>query len=157
MLFVLKDEYGNYINVQSSLASIQESAKQAQANLSKLNSVKQALTSSGTAYAEVQRYAGEYREDAVIDGVFPSNNPAVNVGSVTINPGDRTPNGLSKATVAVSVTANDLDSFVSYLNTHNGENAPRRFLVEGLSLPLDTANPTGALTASLQLGMYYFK
>lgn len=103
---------------------------------------------------DIGRYGSEFREDAILDSLFTPIN-GVNIANISISKGEKTPNGLSLATIALSFKVQDittLNRFLDYLT--NSKTNKRSYIIRNLNFPLDTTK-NEPVSASMELGMYY--
>lgn len=71
--------------------------------------------------------------------------------------GEKSPNGLSLATISLSLKAQDvgtLNNFLNYLT--NSKTNKKSYIIKNLSFPLDTTK-NDPVAASIELAMYYFE
>lgn len=153
--FFTYDLYYSSVEKSSQLEEAKAVAQDKQQTLDGLNSLKQ-KAGSQEAQADAMRYAGQYREDQILDSLFALAGSGVTIGSVSFTEGERLPVGISLATVNVSVQAATLDQFESFIDDLTSENAKRRYLIKSMSFPYDTSSSL-PISASLQLGLYYLK
>lgn len=106
--------------------------------------------------SDIERYAGDFREDTIFDSLFAPIN-GISIANIALSKGEKSPNGLSLATISLSLKAQDvntLNSFLDYLT--NSKINKKSYIVKSLNFPLDTTK-NEAVPVSLELGMYYFE
>lgn len=103
----------------------------------------------------LERYAGTFREDAIIDSIF-AKGANVSISSITIGKGGKLPNGLSMADISLSLRAPNIATLNNYLDylTEKKENK-KSYVIKNLSFPFDSTKDE-SVNVSLSLGMYYF-
>lgn len=104
----------------------------------------------------IGRYASEFREDTIIDSLFAPIN-GVSIANIAISKGDKAPNGLSLATISLTLKTQDittLENFLDYLT--NSKTNKKSYIIKSLNFPFDTTKNEPA-SVSLELGMYYFQ
>lgn len=105
---------------------------------------------------DIERYAGDFREDAVLDSIFAPMN-GINIANITMSKGEKSPNGLSIATISLSFKAQDtnaLNNFLDYMT--NSKKNKKSYIIKNLNFPLDTTK-NAPVSANIELGMYYFE
>lgn len=118
--------------------------------------MKKAIDDNVSLQAEISRYGGEFREDTILDSIFSPTNAGISIANISMSKGEKTANGLSLANISLSFKAQDvytLNTFLDYLT--NGKNN-KSYVIKNLSFPLDTTK-NEAVSASIELGMYYFE
>lgn len=106
--------------------------------------------------ADIQKYAGQFREDQILESLFTVSGSGVAIGGITFQSGERLPSGISLGNVSITVQAESLTRFNALIDDLTSENAKRRYIVKGLSFPYDTSS-SAPIAATLQLGLYYIK
>jgi len=118
--------------------------------------MKDNIEKDTTLQNEISRYGGDFREDAILDSIFSPNNTGISIANISLSKGEKTANGLSLANISLSFKAQDiytLNTFLNYLTS--GKNS-KSYVIKNLSFPLDTTK-NEAVSASIELGMYYFE
>lgn len=106
--------------------------------------------------SNIERYAGDFREDTILDSLFATIN-GISIANISIAKGEKVPNGLSLANISLSLKAQDtntLNNFLNYLT--NSKTNKKSYIIKNLNFPLDTTK-NEPVSASLELGMYYFE
>ncbi len=119
--------------------------------------MKKAIDDNVSLQAEISRYGGEFREDAILDSIFSPENKGISIANISMSKGEKTANGLSLANISLSFKAQDyysLNNFLNYLT--EGKNNSKSYVIKNFSFPLDTTK-NEAVSASIELGMYYFE
>lgn len=153
--FFLQDQYSRYMSNQDILSNVRAENVKKEKILSSLNDLKKRISNDPVLKDSLERFAGTFREDAIIDSIFaPKQN--ISVSEISIGRGDRLPSGLSMADISVSFRSGDTRSLLGFLDylTNQPENK-RSYIIKSLNYPLDTTSD-GPQNVSLDLGMYYF-
>ncbi len=153
--FFTYDLYYSSMEKSSNLEDVTREVEGYRKTLDSLNTLKQSVASD-TAQADVVRYAGNYREDQILESIFAVSGSGVSIGSVSLNPGERLPSGISLASVGLSIQADSVARLNTFIDDLTGVYGKRRYLVKGLTFPMDT-DASAPVSASVQLGLYYLK
>lgn len=105
---------------------------------------------------DIERYGGQFREDTILNSLFVPIT-GISIASIALSEGERTPNGLSLATISLSFKAQDtntLNAFLNYLT--NSKINKKSYIIQSLNFPLDTTK-NEPVSGNIELGMYYFK
>ncbi len=109
-----------------------------------------------TLMSDIERYAGDFREDVIFDNLFASIN-GINIATVSLSPTGKTPNGLSLANISLSIRAQDIASLTNYLNYLTQSKVGKKsYIIRSLSFPLDTTKDD-PIAVNLEISMYYFE
>lgn len=84
---------------------------------------------------------------------------AITLSNVSVNPGKKLPNGLSLASVGISLQGKSIANIINYI-TSLTQDSPYIFTLDSISLPIDTAPEdivTGGYALSISLGVYYYE
>lgn len=139
----------------SVLEDIQHEAAEKRKTLDALGAIKQSADLPEN-QVDIQKYAGQFREDQILESLFAVSGSGVTIGAVSFQQGERLPSGISLGSVNISVQAENLTRFNSLIDDLTGENAKRRYMIKALSFPYDT-NSASPIAATIQLGLYYIK
>lgn len=105
---------------------------------------------------DIGRYGGEFREDTIFNSLFSPIN-GINIASISLSKGEKTPNGLSLATITLSLKTEDINSLSNFLNyLTNSKINKKSYIINSLNFPFDTVK-NDPVSVSLNLGMYYFE
>lgn len=153
--FFTQDQYYSYIANQDTVSQAHAENTKKEKTLSDLNVLEKKVSSDTALRDSLDRYAGTFREDTVIDSLFAPQSD-ISISEVSIGRGDKLPNGLSMADISVSLRAGNTLSLLNFLDylTNKTDNK-RSYVIKSLSFPLDTS-ADGPQDVSLSLGMYYF-
>lgn len=154
--FLTKEQYYSYIEKSDSLSTVTKAAEEKKASHVKLQNLVKEITENASLQSDIERYAGDFREDQIIDSLFTRIN-GVSIASISMSPGEKAPNGLSLANISLAFRADDLTSltnFLEYLTTSKANK--KSYIVKNISFPLDQSK-NEPISSSVELGMYYFK
>ncbi len=105
---------------------------------------------------DIERYAGDFREDTVLDSLFAPMN-GVNIANISISKGEKSPNGLSLANISLSFKVQDINALNNFLNyLTNSKTNKKSYIIKNLNFPLDTTK-NEPVSANIELSMYYFE
>lgn len=153
--FTMDQGYG-YIEKKDMLETTKKEASEQKQVLEKLQNMAKNIASSAELQGDIERYAGDFREDAIIDSLFAPIN-GISIANISISKGEKSPNGLYLATISLSLKTqniNALNNFLTYLTS--SKTNKKSYIVKNLNFPLDTTR-NDAASVSLELGMYYFE
>ena len=106
--------------------------------------------------SDIERYAGNFREDIIFDNLFALIN-GISIANISLSPWEKSPNGLSLANISLSIKAQDMNALTNYLNNLTRSTIGKKsYIIKNLSFPLDTTK-NEPIAASLEISMYYFK
>lgn len=153
--FTMDQGYG-YIEKKDTLEATKKEASEKKQSLQKLQATVQNIETSVELQSDIERYAGDFREDVIFDSIF---TPAkgISIATVSLSKGEKMPNGLSLATISVSLKAQDtnvLGEFLNYLT--KSEINKKSYIINSLTFPLDTTK-NEAVSVNMELAMYYFE
>lgn len=154
--FFTMDQGYSYIEKKDTLASTAKEVADKKGALEQLQNLKKQIESDTSLQGDIERYGADFREDAIYNSVFAPIN-GVNIASVTLSKGEKSPNGLSIASISLALKAQDIGSLNNYLEyLTNGKNNKKSYIIKSLSFPFDTTK-NDPVSATLELGMYYFE
>ena len=153
LFWVVQPEYADYADKSTVADGVKSDLEKKTSELDALNTIKTRLDDP-TVRAQVDRYAGEFREDTVLASVFGARTLGVNLASVSMSPGQRLTNGLSLANISVSFTTRDLPTLTQYLSYLTAPDSDRRYVIKTLAFPYGKDHKSD-ISVSATLGMYY--
>jgi len=169
IIFWIYPLYTSYTDTSVEIASLSKSVSDKTGQINTIKNMQERFAGSGSddLKVKVQKYKNAYSTSDIISTVMLNKftesstfTPAmINIWSINVNPGRVLPNGLSLATVSLSITAGDPKQIIDYLTYLVNESA-YAFTIDAISLPLDTATDTASttgITLSINLGVYYYK
>lgn len=120
--------------------------------LSELDALK--TKASEPAFAQdLERYAGPYREDAVIESLFAGTTNSVLPISVGLDRGSKLPSGLSQGSVELGLRVGNQAALLRYVTYLTSEQAKKRFVIKSMSFPFDSTSPKiEPFSVSISLG-----
>lgn len=154
--FFTMDQWYGYIEKRDALETIKKEAGEKKGTLEKLQNTAKTIENNKELQNDIERYAGDFREDAILDSIFAPIN-GISIANIAISKGDKTPNGLSLAAISLSLKAQDtntLNNYLAYLT--NSKTNKKSYIIKELSFPLDTTK-NDPVAASVELAMYYFE
>ncbi len=167
-LFWLKPLYESYMDKEVKIHSVQKEVIKSQSKLDELMKLKTTLSSGSLseASARVKKMWTKWDPAHIMstillsdftkpNGLLPA---SVAIGSISVDPGTILPSGISLWSVSFALRATNLESLLSFL-TYLTKNADMVFVINGISLPLDTSDRShenDEISLSLQLGIYYY-
>ncbi|MDD2917227.1 MAG: hypothetical protein PHH70_05270 [Candidatus Gracilibacteria bacterium] len=154
--FFTMDQGYSYIEKKDALAMSETEVSDKKGALEKLQDLKKKIESNIELQNDIERYGANFREDVIYNSIFAPIN-GVNISSVSLGKGEKDPNGLSVASISVSLKAQDitaLNNFLEYLT--NGKTNKKSYVIKSLNFPLDTTK-NDPIAASLELNMYFFE
>lgn len=153
--FTMDQGYG-YMEKRDSLDALKKEVDGKKTELEKLQASAKTIENDTELQNDISRYAGEFREDGILDSIFAPIN-GISIANITMTKGEKSPNGLSAATISLALKAQDtnaLNNFLNYLT--NSKTNKKAYIIKSLNFPLDTTK-NEPVAASLELLMYYFE
>ena len=148
--FFTYDGYRSYIEKNDRLASETDKGNQTKLTIDRLNALR-ATSETASGKLQKERYAGTFREDQILESLFSLVGSGISIGSVSMGFGERLPIGLSLAGITLSVAADNVEALNGYIDALTGTAGNRRYMIKGLSFPMDTNNLASPVIANLQL------
>ena len=103
----------------------------------------QAQSQTPALQAEIASFAAPYREDAILDSLFPTN-PGVLVLSVGLKKGQKLPIGLAETEIPLVIRADNQDVLFKYLAKLTDPAAKKRYVIKSASFPFDSSPSSDA-------------
>ncbi len=154
--FFTMDQGYSYIEKKDTLETTKKEANEKKAELTKLEALINTIKTNTGLLDDIERFGSTFREDIIIDSLFAHIN-GISIASFSVSRGEKSPNGLSLATVSLSLKAEDISALSNYLNYLTNSKANKRsYVIKNISFPLDTTK-NEAVSVNLSLGMYYFE
>jgi hypothetical protein len=154
LYFVTWSEYDRYLAASDQLSSLETRKTERLESQKKLEAIRAEVTTAAV-QADLVRYAGSFREDALYDSIFEGARD-LKVGSVALSKGSQLPNGLSFGTIALSIQTPDIPALNRYLDYLTSRDSTRRYVIQSVSFPY-TPGMTGSFGVGLSLGLYYYE
>ncbi|MDD2487597.1 MAG: hypothetical protein PHS92_04485 [Candidatus Gracilibacteria bacterium] len=154
LFFVTKDSYYANMEKNTNLEALTNQSQELKDELNALNKIKSDLSSSPQMQKIMNQYGGEFREDNIINNIFMANR-GINISDISMDKGEKLPNGLTLANVSINLQAQKIEDLNNYYNYLTSENSNLRFVIKNTNFPFNMKN-TGTLPVSISLGMYYF-
>jgi hypothetical protein len=163
----MKPLYTEYTQKQSELQKTQKNLELYKKKMELLSSLKTQISSwaQSDIGEKVKKIGSSWNAGQIMSTIMISDytkpnglgTAPISIWSISINPGDKLPSGLSLGSVSFSVRADSTQSLIEYL-TYLTKNAPRIFVIDNISLPIDTAveSSNEPISLSLTLGVYYY-
>ncbi len=152
--FTMDQGYG-YIEKKDALETSKKEMNEKKQALEKLQDMTKNIESNADLQSDIERYGSEFREDSIINSLFTPIN-GVNIANISMTKGEKTPNGLSIATISLSIKVQDIISLNNYLEFLTESKINKKsYIIKSLNFPLDTTKDE-PVSATLELGMYYF-
>jgi|GEM_PF-5736054 len=152
--FFTRSQYYQYMENKDTLASTTQEMQQKKADLEALQIVAKNIEADKAVSDTIERFGGTFREDAILDSLFVPTT-GVSISNITMNKGEKLPNGLSEANISLSFQSQDitkLNTFLEYLTS--GKTNKKSYVIKNFSFPFDTTK-NEPITSSIELGMYY--
>lgn len=155
LFFVTTKAYSEYTTNAELNKQTQSEVEKLKNKLNELNDKKSKVESDEKTKKLIIQYAREYREDQILDQIY---NPKdwISVNDISMEKGNRLPNGLNMASINISVEAKDVESLNKYIEYLTWEQEQIRFVIKNISFPFASDSTTNSTTASISLWMYYF-
>jgi ABC-type dipeptide/oligopeptide/nickel transport system permease component len=165
--FVMKPLYTDYTQKQSELQKTQKDLESYKKKMELLMSLKTQISSwaQSDIWEKVKKMGSSWNPGQIMSTIMISEytkptglgTAPITIGSISVNPGNKLPSGLSLGSVSFSVRAESVQILIDYL-TYLTKNAPRIFVIDAISLPIDTRLETSnePISLSLTLGVYYY-
>jgi hypothetical protein len=151
--FFTQGAVSDYMEKNDAIAMTQEKLNVVNQDLAKLKEVEMNLKNPEIS-GNLKRYASEFREDDILENIF-GNTSGVNIQNVTIDKGQKTPNGLSLANISLALSVSSKEQLVAFLDYLTSPTNTKRYIIKSMNYPYDPMNPAGSVT--LELGMYYYE
>lgn len=170
MVFVLYPKYTTYMDTRIKISSLEQSISEKQSKIDEIKKM-QALfagTGSNDIKSKVQKYNQKFDSSNIMEAFMLNKytessflSPAsIKIGNISIDKGRKLPSGLSLASVALTVTADNADQVIDYI-TYMTTESSLAVTIDNIVLPLDTLKKpqdiTTSLSLSLSLGVYYYE
>ena len=108
-------------------------------NLTSLQAVEKNLKDP-TIAGDIQRYASSFREDDILENIF-SNTSGVSIQNISMDKGQKTPNGLSLANINLSLMVTSKDQLISFLDYLTSPTNTKRYIIQSVNYPYDPVTP----------------
>ncbi len=170
MVFVLYPKYTSYMDTNIKISSLEQSLSEKQTKIDEIKKM-QALfagTGSNDIKSKVQKYNQKFDSSNIMEAFMLNKytessflSPAsIKIGNIAIDKWRKLPNGLSLASVSLTVTADNADQVIDYI-TYMTTESSLAVTIDNIALPLDTLqkpqDATTSLSLSLSLGVYYYE
>ncbi|MDP2104020.1 MAG: hypothetical protein Q8K26_03805 [Candidatus Gracilibacteria bacterium] len=152
--FFTRVQYYQYMENKDTLASTTQEMQNKKNDLEALQLIAKNIEADKTIGDNIERFAGAFREDVVLDSLFIPTT-GVSISNVTMNKGEKLPNGLSEASISLSFQSQDittLNNFLEYLTA--GKTNKKSYVIKNMSFPLDTTK-NEPIASTVELGMFY--
>ena len=143
----------DFMEKSDTLQSAQDKLVSLTIEKTNLQTIEKDIASDTTKQADLKRYAGDFREDEILDSLF-SQNTGVSIQSVSLDRGQKMPNGLSMANVNLGLTVTSKAQLSAFLDYLTAENSPKRYVIKSVDYPFGSSDMGGSI--NLSLGTYYF-
>ncbi|MDD2565290.1 MAG: hypothetical protein PHZ26_00980 [Candidatus Gracilibacteria bacterium] len=154
--FVLSDLYSSYNQYNEEVASLKIKEKSLNEELMTLNEKKNKVKNDKKTQQLIAQYASPYREDIILNQIY-AKFDGVNINDISMDKGQKLPNGLSMANIGFSIDAKNIVELNKYLEYLTDKTSNVRFIIKNAAFPLNSENQNSTTQASLSLGMYYFE
>lgn len=177
-IFVAKPQYDNYFDMKASITNLESQKTKLSKNLAELEKVK-AKYADNKENSLVAKIAKPFENSEILSAVmlnsftkkplssgadiFGGNKkslPKINLSNVSVDPGQKLPNGLFQGRVSMGISAEKIDDIVDYLS-YLAEKTPYAFTLDTIQLPIDTevglSTSKEAISMNVSLGVYYLK
>lgn len=154
--FFTMDQGYSYIEKKDTFETTKKELDEKKSTLVKLQNLEKSIESNTELNNDIERFAGEFREDSIFNSIFATIN-GINIANISISKGEKSPNGLSIASISLSLKAQDstaLSNFLNYLT--NSQVDKKSYIIKSLNFPFDSTK-NEPVSVSLELGMYYFE
>ncbi|MDD5197423.1 MAG: hypothetical protein PHN60_01030 [Candidatus Gracilibacteria bacterium] len=153
--FTMDQGYG-YIEKKDTLETTKKEVSEKKGSLERLQEMAKNIENDAELQNDIERYAGDFREDTVLDSLFAPMN-GVNIANISISKGEKSPNGLSLANISLSFKVQDINALNNFLNyLTNSKTNKKSYIIKNLNFPLDTTK-NEPVSANIELSMYYFE
>jgi hypothetical protein len=150
------DQGYSYIEKKDTLETTNREVSEKKLSLEKLQDMAKNIESNVELQNDIGRYGDAFREDTIIDSIFAPFN-GISIANIALLKGEKTPNGLSLATISLSLKAQDISTLESFLNyLTNDKMNKKSYIIKSLNFPFDTTRDT-PVSVMIELGMYYFE
>ncbi|MDD2891650.1 MAG: hypothetical protein PHQ95_01675 [Candidatus Gracilibacteria bacterium] len=154
--FFTMDQGYTYMENKDMLETTRQEVSEKKLSLEQLQNMAKNIESNIELQDDLGRYGDTFREDTIIDSIFTPVN-GINIANITMSKGEKAPNGLSLATISLSLKAQNiatLESFLNYLT--NSKTNKKSYIIKSLNFPFDTTRDS-SVSVMMELGMYYFE
>lgn len=154
--FFTIDQGYSYIEKKDTLETSKKEVSEKKWDLERLQNMAKNIENDVELQSDIERYAGDFREDTILDSLFATIN-GISIANISMAKWEKVPNGLSLANISLSFKAQDtntLNNFLNYLT--NSKTNKKSYIIKNLNFPLDTTK-NEPVSASLELSMYYFE
>lgn len=154
--FFTMDQGYSYIEKKDTLEATKKEVSEKKWLLEKLQVMTKNMESNPELQGDIGRFGSDFREDTILDSLFAPIN-GISIANISMSKWEKSPNGLSIATISLLLKAQDreiLNNYLNYLTT--SKTNKKSYIIKNLNFPLDTTK-NESLSASIELGMYYFE
>ncbi len=173
LVLISRSVFADYVASSAQVSALETKAKEKENELKILSDLQAQFSDSKVESAlkkKISRYNKTFNEADIMemmmvkppqlrantDGTY-----NLMVSAFGVDKGKKLPNGLSLASVNISLQARDVDTLVDYITYLTNQDSETAFTIDSITLPIDT-NPDetksiGGINMSLSLGMYYYQ
>lgn len=169
VVFAAKPAFHGYSEATAALASAQAAEQTAKETEERLRSQVDATQNNPELARDIAKINKDFSESDILHAILINNFTRVSavsaatsapivVSQVSLNPGNKLPNGLHYGTVQITLNAHSVNEVIRYL-TYLTTDAPFAFTIGDITLPIDTnqAQAVGTVSVPVTLGIYYYK
>lgn len=167
-ILIAKPAFSAYSNAQTELATVKATQEKTLAKEKKLQDVYKNAGTGSTLATQIQKINKDFVESEIMQAILlntftvassvSTNAAPIVVNQVTLDKGNKLPNGIYYGKATLNLVGQSTDSIVDYL-TYLTTVTPFAFTLSDITLPIDTA-PTDTskeVTTPVTLGIYYYK
>lgn len=169
VVFAAKPAFHSYSEATLALASAKAAEETAKETEEKLRAQAESTQNNPELARDIEKIKKEFSESDILQAILINNFTRVNAAStattapvvvsqVSLNPGNKLPNGLHYGTVQITLNSHSVNEVIRYL-TYLTTDAPFAFTIGDITLPIDTnqAQVVGTISVPVTLGIYYYK
>lgn len=169
IILVLYPIYITYVDTSIEVTAIEKTKSEKEKKINEIKTMQAMFAGSGSSELKekVKKYNHTFNTSDIMEAVMLNKftkptalTPAsIEIGPISIGKWSKLPNGLSLASVSVSVTGDTPDQIIEYI-TYLATESEFAFTIDNISLPIDTASSNADATKtslSLSLGVYYYE